>query len=667
MQAGDEPQQPLTSSNRPRVAGSLLTMLIVAAIALPLAIVGVIGWLGWRYAWQDAESELARTADGASEYAWRVLGSHVLAAELVNEILHDLTDDEIRAREQELHEKLRRLVPSVPMANTIALSDRNAVMLLTANVVPVPRVSIEDREWVQALRRPDPPPVHVSSVTTGRVDTNFFFGISVRRTETGNGLPEGAFDGVINVSVNPDRLATGFRAITQRPEDVISLIRRDGELLTRIPEFSSRLPPLPPNSPFFAATGEDRTRGIYAGSTIGSGPDWPEGQPLLIAFRQVGDLPVYVTVSRLRSAVVARWQKALLTLLTVGLVATGALVVLGSMVRRRHRRLSESEHRLHTLVHSLPIGVNVMDSDGRTMLANPAFRRFVPNDIIPSRSTTGEQQWIANDDEGRRLTRDRFPGARALRGETVIGTEFLYRESEGEETWTRVSSVPLWEPGGRLVGALAVIVDIDVEKRAQERLKLLAREVDHRSKNMLAVVQALLHISRADTLNEFRDTVRGRVAALARAHTLLSQSRWEGAEFKRLVEEELAPYRKDQGPGVRIEGPALSLAPAAAQSLAMTLHELATNAAKYGAFSVRDGRVSVEWRIDAAGEFSLRWTEEGGPPVIAPEHEGVGISVIGRAVRDQLSGTARFNWDRQGLTCEITLRADQLIRAQRAA
>jgi two-component sensor histidine kinase len=197
-------------------------------------------------------------------------------------------------------------------------------------------------------------------------------------------------------------------------------------------------------------------------------------------------------------------------------------------------------------------------------------------------------------------------------------------------------------------------------RASEQRLALLAREVDHRAKNMLAVVQTLVRRTHADSVAALKDLVTGRIAALARVHTLLSSSRWEGADLRRLVEEEFAPYRRPGGARVRVDGPALALVPAAAQSIAMAVHELATNAVKYGALSVPEGRLTVDWHIDGEGRVVLRWIEEGGPPMVRPLRVGVGLGVIERAVRFQLDGEIRFDWRKEGLVCEITLPGRQL-------
>jgi two-component sensor histidine kinase len=134
--------------------------------------------------------------------------------------------------------------------------------------------------------------------------------------------------------------------------------------------------------------------------------------------------------------------------------------------------------------------------------------------------------------------------------------------------------------------------------------------------------------------------------------------------LKALIEEEVAPYRKGDSKRVPIAGPVLALGPTAAQSIAMAVHELATNAAKYGALSAPQGRVTVEWRLGP--DLAMVWTESGGPPVTPPTRHGLGTSVIQRSIHDQLGGTVRFDWRAQGLQCEIAIPVDQLGREARA-
>ncbi|KAA0684527.1 ATP-binding protein [Azospirillum brasilense] len=140
--------------------------------------------------------------------------------------------------------------------------------------------------------------------------------------------------------------------------------------------------------------------------------------------------------------------------------------------------LADERARFATLVEHLPVGVSLVDRDGRTMLCNPAFRRFLPDAVIPSRQPDGEETWIAYDAQGRRLTRKQFPGARALRGDMVHGVEFEHRLPDGSLTWTRVSGVPVHHTTGEVSGALVVIVDISAQKAAQEALQRLTATLE---------------------------------------------------------------------------------------------------------------------------------------------------------------------------------------------
>ncbi|MDO9712734.1 PAS domain-containing protein [Paracraurococcus lichenis] len=203
--------------------------------------------------------------------------------------------------------------------------------------------------------------------------------------------------------------------------------------------------------------------------------------------------------------------------------------------------------------------------------------------------------------------------------------------------------------------------------RAEARQTLMAREVDHRAKNALAVVLAVLRLTPKDDAAVYARAVEGRVAALARAQTLLAEDRWHGADLHALLRGELAPFLvaaadvTDCGPGsgADLNGPSVALPPGAAQPLAMAIHELATNAVKYGALSVPAGRVAVSWCLDrnAAGEtLRLRWTgtETDGPPVRhAPVRRGFGSRVLDSTVRSQLGGRVSLAWEPSGLVCEM--------------
>lgn len=237
---------------------------------------------------------------------------------------------------------------------------------------------------------------------------------------------------------------------------------------------------------------------------------------------------------------------------------------------------------------------------------------------------------------------------------------FPLRGKDGDYRWFLSHAVPIRDGTGKLILWFGTSTDITEQLKTQERLKLLAAEVDHRAKNMLTLVQVIVRQTRAETVQDFVRAVTGRINALARVQTLLAGSRWQGADLRRLVEEELAPFRPVEARRVHLDGPTVTLQPRAAQSFAMALHELATNAAKYGALSVPQGAVTIEWVYDAQGRLALRWTETGGPAIEPPKRNGMGTGVVERSVENGLGGEVRFNWRSEGLVCEITVPTDKV-------
>jgi light-regulated signal transduction histidine kinase (bacteriophytochrome) len=193
-------------------------------------------------------------------------------------------------------------------------------------------------------------------------------------------------------------------------------------------------------------------------------------------------------------------------------------------------------------------------------------------------------------------------------------------------------------------------------KRTAERDKLLMAELDHRVKNTIANIQALVgHTSRsASSLTGFVQGLEGRIQAMAKAHSLLSQSRWEGVSIETLLQEELG-HHANADLDIVLQGPVVLLTPKSALSLSLCVHELATNAAKFGALSRAGGQVAVSWRLAEDGGIELSWAETGGPPVAAPTRQGFGSTLIERALAMETGGSVRMHYLRSGLVCEISL------------
>jgi PAS domain S-box-containing protein len=233
-------------------------------------------------------------------------------------------------------------------------------------------------------------------------------------------------------------------------------------------------------------------------------------------------------------------------------------------------------------------------------------------------------------------------------------TEFRVCRPNGELRWCIGTAVASVDATDHIVRIAGVTVDITDRREAEEHQALLAREVDHRARNALALVQSIVRLTRSDDIKSYIAAVDGRIGALSRAHTLLAQSRWQGADLARLIDEELAPYRTSDAGQITVSGPDVSLEPRTAQTLALALHELSTNAAKYGALSVVSGRVKLAWEL-RPDSLILHWTESSGPTIQPPASPGFGIRVISASIERQLDGEASFDWRPEGLHCSLAV------------
>lgn len=255
-----------------------------------------------------------------------------------------------------------------------------------------------------------------------------------------------------------------------------------------------------------------------------------------------------------------------------------------------------------------------------------------------------------------RQDEERMILTRIRRGERIDHFETVRQHKHGSPIVVSITVSPVKTAEGKIVGASKIARDITEQKRSQEKIATLAQEAEHRSKNLLATVQATVSLSQSDTSEGLKEAIEGRIRAVANVHSLFADTRWIGAELSMIATQELAPYSQDDGARVGIEGPQVLLEPNAAQAIAMTLHELATNAAKYGALSTPEGRIVLQWTHAADGELSIRWTEMGGPAVQMPTLRGFGSRVTQRMI-GQLKGEIHFDWRTEGLVCEITLQA----------
>ncbi len=245
---------------------------------------------------------------------------------------------------------------------------------------------------------------------------------------------------------------------------------------------------------------------------------------------------------------------------------------------------------------------------------------------------------------------------------TTYQAEFRVRRPTGELRWCLGTAAASFDDANRLTHLSGVTVDITERKLAEDRQMLLAQEVDHRARNVVAVVQSFLRLTRADSIEDYIATIEGRIGALSTAHKLLAGSRWEGADLRKLVGEEFAPYRMDNPAKALISGPPILLAPAFAQTVALALHELVTNAAKYGALSTDAGRVSLTWR-SLSGKIEFEWIESNGPKVTPPKRLGYGTRVFTVGIERQLGGTIDFQWNKDGLHCKLSIPHNDAVKS----
>ena len=319
--------------------------------------------------------------------------------------------------------------------------------------------------------------------------------------------------------------------------------------------------------------------------------------------------------------------------------------------------LVSKERYLCDVLEALPVAVYTTDAAGRTTFYNEAAV-----DLVGERPEMGK--------DFRRIF-GRAPQAEpalatALRDRRPMRAEVLLSRRDGSCVPVLCNPVPLFDADDRLVGAVDMLIDVTERKQAKEELQVLLCELNHRVKNTLASVQAIANqtLRRSRGPGEFVASFSGRVQALSRAHALLSETTWRGAEIAALIRDQVLPGSTGDA-RVRCSGPSLMLEPQAALHMALVLHELATNARQYGALSVPGGELSVNWVLRSGGERSLllQWQERGGPKVAIPATPGFGTTLIEQSLHAH-GGEALVRYAGNGVICEIRLPLPTLPRRQ---
>ena len=318
-------------------------------------------------------------------------------------------------------------------------------------------------------------------------------------------------------------------------------------------------------------------------------------------------------------------------------------------------KIRESEHRFRQLLQALPAAVYTTDSEGRLTFFNEAAVEFAGR--LPALEQLWCVTWRLYNPDGSRLPHEECPMAVALKeNRPVRGAEAIAERPDGSRRWFAPYPTPLRDSSGELTGAINMLVDITERKEAERRQKLLIDELNHRVKNTLATVQSVIAQTARSTNDvvEFQKSVEGRILALSRAHNQLSLRSWADAELRELLHAGLEPYLVQRN--VTLSGESVKVSPRVALMISMAVHELATNAAKYGALSSPSGHIDVDWRIEAQPTepwLKLRWLERNGPAVAKPDRQGFGTRLLERGIQAELQGTTSLEYPLTGVRCEI--------------
>lgn len=321
-----------------------------------------------------------------------------------------------------------------------------------------------------------------------------------------------------------------------------------------------------------------------------------------------------------------------------------------SQRKAAERALRESEARLAATYNHALVGISETDRTGRFIRANDQFSVMTGYALDELRSMTFfDITHPADVAEDRRLFEEQWSGVRD--GYTI---EKRYVRKDGGIIWVEIAASVVREQPAIEPFAVRIQRDITDKKRAEEQQRLLLNELNHRVKNTLAVVQGLSHqtFKGAGVDPELLRVFDGRLGALAAAHNLLMQHTWEPTPIGDAIEVALKAFQTTKE-RIGIAGPATLLTPSATVTLTLALHELATNAAKYGALSTEHGTVAVRWSVEC-DQLELVWRESAGPPVERPQRTGFGTRLLERAVASDLGGAVAIDYDPGGVICTIS-------------
>jgi len=338
--------------------------------------------------------------------------------------------------------------------------------------------------------------------------------------------------------------------------------------------------------------------------------------------------------------------------------ASAVLMIVTDLTAQKHsEEIAAAEQFARSILEQATDAVLVCNRSGRITHASWAAERLLGQPVIGQLASHALRLHVdAPDAAGGQAASVEAPWPDILAGKRTRGLEAWIGGVGRPRQDFLLSAGPLHDRGGALIGCILTLTEITERKRAEERQTMLVAELNHRVKNILAVVQSVASqtVTASGSLGQFRSAFEGRLRAISLAHDILTRLRWGEVDLEHLVAQSLAPYRGERR--VTWSGPPLLIEAQSVVSLALVLHELSTNAAKYGAFSNEHGRVEVAWQQVGGGLAELRWTERDGPPVTREPIPGFGNKLISRVIGYDLQGSAAMRFEPDGLRCRLTFR-----------
>lgn len=613
----------------------------VSAI-LMLAFLGALAALGAAL-YSRSLSDARGMAVALEHYALRTIVTGDLLTRIARDkVLQRGTLDQI-AQDEGIKDVLAALTRELPEGSGMIVVDPTGRMVASNAALPDRQVDLSDRAWFRAHQ--DGADMILSEALLSRVTNRIMF-IVTRAVRDG----DGRLLAIINFGVPSDSLV-GSDALPQFYDGVVlTLMNREGALLAR-----SAFPPDLVGTKLWVPEGDD-----WVG---------PVANRAIDARAAVEATETNDTYGLVAQASIPMTQifAPLLLVAAVGLPIVGAVAIgIGLLLRtlaRSHRELKATKARLEAVIEASHLGSWHLDVSRERSDMNARWAQIVGHRSEEIQNSP--QEWLS------RLHPDERPAVLAemqalLSGEKpLLHIEHRLRHKDGHWVWVLDSGcVVEWDEAGRPLTVTGTILDISERREAENRARVLMRELDHRAKNLLAVVYSMINLMKADSVAAFKTAILGRVKALGHVHSLLSGAGWQGVPLDQLIRTETAAYLGDGGPKVIAGGPTLILSPAAAQAVAIVVHEWMTNSAKYGALSSASGVVRLDWRQEtAAGPVEIVWQESGGPEVEAPVRSGFGTTLLTLMVKDQLNGTLSAHWPATGAVFEVAFPADHLRAA----